>query len=220
MSVAAGLNDSGTHHGNSDSRDSDDMPSANGLGAAQAKALLQQTPALHQEAANTPVGGTVMQAVPVAYTHNEAPKSTVAATAAAPTAPITEPPVAPTVKPHAIDVRVPGAGDNHVDVRVSQRAGDVEVSVRTQNSELAQSLRQHLPELSDRLSQTGVDGTILRPAAMDTANSNSATPDNDSGGYRQGQQQQQEQQAEQQSDSQNRRNQWFNEFYNAEQEGR
>ena len=45
--------------------------------------------------------------------------------------------------------------DRRVEVRLTERAGEVEVSVRTPDSRLAADLRENLPLLSSRLEQTG-----------------------------------------------------------------
>jgi hypothetical protein len=42
--------------------------------------------------------------------------------------------------------------------------------VRTPDGDLAQSLRQHLPELSDRLTQAGVSGDLWQPQSAQAAN--------------------------------------------------
>ena len=89
--------------------------------------------------------------------------------------------------PQSIDLKVEGTDNKEgVDVRISQRAGDVQVTVRTPDNQLADSLRQHLPELSDRLAQNGVEGEIWHPgtlqASADTAsNQESWTSDQSQG---------------------------------------
>ncbi|HLI83838.1 MAG TPA: flagellar hook-length control protein FliK [Bryobacteraceae bacterium] len=46
-------------------------------------------------------------------------------------------------------------GDQRVDVRLSERSGEVHVAVRTADPQLAGALRDDLPGLSDRLEQSG-----------------------------------------------------------------
>jgi Flagellar hook-length control protein FliK len=174
-------------------------------------------------AAATDLNSTIVQPVPTAYTQVDSMKSSTPVTAAAPVAAIDDPPAAPTLRPHSIEIQVPGAGGQQVDVRVSQRAGNVDVTVRTPDNEIAQSLRQHLPELSERLSQSGVNGDVWQPAAAasaETSNGNGSTSGDSQDQNWQGQQQNQ-QQARQQSDSQQnqRGSNWMNQFY-SEQEGR
>jgi hypothetical protein len=161
-----------------------------------------------------------VHAVPTAYSHVEQVKSSAPVAPAATVAPIAEPPATPALRPHSIDIRVNGAGDSQVDVRVSQRAGDVEVTVRTPDTDLAQSLRQHLPELSSHLSQSGIHSDVWQPAAAQTSTGNGNTPDGEPGSRWQGQQQnQQQQQRQQEPESQQQRQRqanWFNEFNTAE----
>ena len=76
-------------------------------------------------------------------------------------------------KPQSIDLKVGTQDGEQVDVRVSQRAGDVQVTVRTADGQLAQSLRHHLPELSDRLAQNGVQGDFWQPSASQSSSAHS-----------------------------------------------
>jgi hypothetical protein len=66
--------------------------------------------------------------------------------------------------PSTIRLQVPitheGNEQGHVDIRVSQRASTVLVSVGTEDADLAQSLRRHLPELTEQLAQNGIDSTF------------------------------------------------------------
>lgn len=113
---------------------------------------------------------------------------------AASTTAVTEPAQTPSVRPQNIDLKIAGADNSQVDVRVSQRAGDVQVTVRTPDGDLAQSLRQHLPELSDRLSQAGVSGDLWQPQTAQAANTGGNDADSrysdDAQTQQQGQQQQ------------------------------
>lgn len=112
----------------------------------------------------------------------------------APTAAVAEPAPMPTVRPQNIDLKIAGADNSQVDVRVSQRAGDVQVTVRTPDGDLAQSLRQHLPELSDRLSQAGVSGNLWQPQTAQASNSGGNDADSRYSDDAQTQQQNQQQQ--------------------------
>ena len=134
----------------------------------------------------------------------------------------TELPQTPVVRSQTIDLKVSGADSSQVDVRVSQRAGDVQVTVRTADGDLAQSLRQHLPELSDRLAQTGVHGDIWQPATQSSANTggNSEAWTSDQS-QQQEQQQQRDAEGGQHPDQQQQRSSaWLNELNNAETQGR
>jgi len=78
---------------------------------------------------------------------------------------------APPTPPSArqIDLTVPNDAGRQVDIRILQRGSDVQVTVRTPDGDLAQSLRHNLPELSATLSRNG-----LREEALSTAQSHSA----------------------------------------------
>lgn len=77
-------------------------------------------------------------------------------------APASEP--APPVSP-ARDIRLQVAsGDRRVDVRLTERAGEVQVSVRTPDSQLAGALRDDLAVLSARLEQRGFRAETWHPA--------------------------------------------------------
>ena len=77
-------------------------------------------------------------------------------------APASEPatPVSP-----ARDIRLQvTGGDQRVDVRLTERAGEVQVSVRTPDSQLAGALRDDLAALSARLEQSGFRAETWHPA--------------------------------------------------------
>ena len=85
-----------------------------------------------------------------------------------PPAAATEPAAAPVApKPeaaHDIKLELAGQGDRRVEVRVSERAGDMHVEVRTPNTGLAGELREDLPALSTKLEQTGFRAETWHPA--------------------------------------------------------
>jgi hypothetical protein len=59
-------------------------------------------------------------------------------------------------EPVARDIRLElGGNGNRIEVRLQERAGEVRLAVRTPDAALAESLRDHLPSLSDRLEQSG-----------------------------------------------------------------
>jgi hypothetical protein len=62
-----------------------------------------------------------------------------------------------------IQLRV-NQGGQHVDVRLTERGGEVHVSVRTPDAQLAGSLREDLPVLSAKLEQSGFRAETWRPA--------------------------------------------------------
>ncbi len=63
-----------------------------------------------------------------------------------------------------VDLTVPNDAGHPVDIRISQRGDDVQVTVRTPDGILAQSLRHNLPELSENLSRTGLREEMLHTA--------------------------------------------------------
>jgi hypothetical protein len=97
------------------------------------------------------------------------PKPRESAPASPPSAPATEPAAAAEVPKqaaaHDIKVEVAGQGDQRVEVRVSERAGDMRVEVRTPDGGLAGDLRQDLPALASKLEQTGFRAETWHPAA-------------------------------------------------------
>lgn len=126
----------------------------------------------------------ISTSVPAAYTPN--PRAAAPATQTTHTAEISEPPSPPASKPQSITFST-GTGANEVNVRVAERAGDVQVTVRTADADMATSLRDHIPELSNRLAQTGVSADIWSPQGI----SNSETSSNsDTSADEQSQQQQ------------------------------
>jgi hypothetical protein len=70
-----------------------------------------------------------------------------------------------TAAAHDIKLQVAGDGEQRVEVRISERGGDVFVAVRTQDSRLAGDLRQNLPALASRLEQSGYHATAWQPWA-------------------------------------------------------
>jgi hypothetical protein len=131
------------------------------------------------------------------------------------TAAVTEPAATTVSRPQNIELQ---SGD--VNVRVSERGGEVQITVRTSDNDMAQSLRQHLPELSDKLTQTGIHADLWQPS---TAQSAASGQDADSAPGRDAQNQQQsgtpdgEQSSEQQEQS---HDDWQQEFTSAEMDDR
>jgi hypothetical protein len=78
-------------------------------------------------------------------------------------------PAAPETAPApaaAHDIRLEvNAGDRHVEVRLVERDGEVHVAVRTPDAHLAETLREDLPALSSRLTDSGFRTETWRPGA-------------------------------------------------------
>jgi hypothetical protein len=113
---------------------------------------------------------------------------------------------------------VSASDQQKVEVRVTDRAGEVRVSVRTPNEELASTLRSDLGSLTGKLSQSGYTTEAFAPAAhigeFSRDQSNSPANQQQGGGQdrnfnRQGQQQ------DSQQDGRARRPQWLDEFENS-----
>jgi hypothetical protein len=68
-----------------------------------------------------------------------------------------------------ISLRISGDANERVELRVTDRAGEVRVAVRTGDSDLAGSLREHLPELVNRLERSGFAAETWRPAQAGSA---------------------------------------------------
>lgn len=83
--------------------------------------------------------------------------------------PAGSPAAPPASKPSGeVHLRLPDAGrESNVEVRVKEQTGELRVAVHTSNTELAQSLREKLPELVDRLGQKGFETQVWRPAGAD-----------------------------------------------------
>jgi hypothetical protein len=74
------------------------------------------------------------------------------------------PEIAP-LQPAARNIRVQVSSEEHrVEVRLSERGGEVRVAVRTPDSQLAGALRDQLPALSARLEQSGFRAETWLPA--------------------------------------------------------
>jgi hypothetical protein len=110
---------------------------------------------------------------PVGPQDNQPPASSgTGVRTAAPEAPVPaatpqtgSPEPAHTAAAHDIKLQVAGDGEPRVEVRISERGGDVFVAVRTPDSRLAGDLRQNLPALASRLEQSGYHATAWQPGA-------------------------------------------------------
>src|SRR5581483_4200183 len=69
--------------------------------------------------------------------------------------------------PKEIKIELTGA-DRKVEVRLTERAGELRFAVRTPDQRLAESLRENLPALAGRLEQSGFRAEDWRAAAAGT----------------------------------------------------
>jgi hypothetical protein len=60
-------------------------------------------------------------------------------------------------------VRVESAQGQSVDIRIVQRAGDLQIAVKSDDTNTTQGLRQGLTELSNRLNESGYQAETWRP---------------------------------------------------------
>jgi len=96
---------------------------------------------------------------------------------------VIEPPAAPPTSSHDIRVRVPDNNGGSTQVRFIESGGEVRVSVRSSDADLAQSLRGHLNDLTQRLAEEGIPAEIWKPASSETSSQNNQhQPDRDGRG--------------------------------------
>jgi hypothetical protein len=95
---------------------------------------------------------------------------------------VIEPPAAPPTSPNDIRVRVPDNNGGSTQVRFLESNGEVKVSVRTTDAGLAQNLRSHLSDLSQRLADGGVQAEIWKPAADAASSQNDSHHSDRQGG--------------------------------------
>jgi hypothetical protein len=74
-----------------------------------------------------------------------------------------------------ISVRVENSQGQNVDVRIVQRAGDLQIAVKSANLDTTQSLRNGLSELTNRLNASGYQAETWRPGLQAAASSESAS---------------------------------------------
>ncbi len=96
---------------------------------------------------------------------------------------IIEPPAAPATSSHDIRVQVPDNNGGSTQVRFVESGGAVRVSVRTADDGLAQNLRTHLNDLTQRLSDGGMPAEMWKPASnAASSQSDSHQPNQDGSG--------------------------------------
>jgi hypothetical protein len=112
--------------------------------------------------------GTAISSAPQSFDAPTARRERVSPPAEPHRTPASAPEPAPAVSP-ARDIRLQvTGGERRVDVRLTERAGQVQVSVRTPDSQLAGALRDDLPSLSARLEQSGFRAETWHPAGART----------------------------------------------------
>src|SRR5438034_8546698 len=76
------------------------------------------------------------------------------------------PPEPPKTAGPAREIRLALAGgEQRVEVKVSDRGGEVQVAVRTVDGHLAERLRENLPVLTSRLAESGIRAETWHPPA-------------------------------------------------------
>jgi hypothetical protein len=94
-----------------------------------------------------------------------------------------EPPTTPPTSSHDIRVQVPDNNGGSTQVRFVESGGEVRVSVRTADDGLAQNLRTHLNDLTQRLSDGGMPAEMWKPASnAASSQSDSHQPNQDGSG--------------------------------------
>jgi hypothetical protein len=98
---------------------------------------------------------------------------------------VAEPGMEETVAPRTvrqISLKVGSEGEAAAHVRLSQRGGEVVVSVRGSDSAVAETLRGHLPELTAKLESRNVTAEVWRPTASSSSETRDSEPARDPGG--------------------------------------
>jgi len=97
--------------------------------------------------------------------------------------PASEPVAAARTSAHDIRVRVPDNNGGSTQVRFVESGGEVRVSVRTADSGLAQNLRSHLNDLTQRLAEGGIPAEFWKPTLSSASSQNDLhQPDRESRG--------------------------------------
>jgi hypothetical protein len=76
-----------------------------------------------------------------------------------------EPTPTPASSSHDITIRIPDATERGTDVRFVERGGEVHVSVRTSDAQMAQTLRGGLSDFVSRLDQSGIRAEVWQPGS-------------------------------------------------------
>ncbi len=88
------------------------------------------------------------------------------------------PPAAAPAGNHDITIRIPDATDQGTAVRFVERSGEVHVSVRTGDAEMAQTLRGGLNDLVTRLEDGGIRTQVWQPGADAATSQNNSQQNN------------------------------------------
>jgi hypothetical protein len=123
----------------------------------------------------------------------------------APVQPIETPPIAPAALAPVKDLALHLGGPQNIEVRVSEKSGEIRVDVRTADPNLAQDLRGGLHELVSKLDSKGFTTAVSSPTenTITAARSGDASlSQDDSSGGQHSSAQQDEQQKQQQSRNQ------------------
>jgi hypothetical protein len=115
---------------------------------------------------------------------------------------VQEPPATPSRANRDITIRIPDATDQGTAVRFVERAGEIHVSVRTGDAEMAQNLRGGLNDLVNRLEDGGIRTQVWQPGGS-TSQYDSQQPSADPDGSN-GRQYSSGSNSEQESDQQNK----------------
>jgi hypothetical protein len=83
----------------------------------------------------------------------------------------------PAAPARVISLRVSDAGQERVELHVTERAGEVHVAVRTADVNLASSLRENLSDLVQRLEHTGFHAETWRPGPGASASAQDSSAD-------------------------------------------
>ena len=76
-----------------------------------------------------------------------------------------------------VSIQVEGERGQSVEIRIEHRAGELNVDVRSGDTDLSQKLRQNLGELENKLGQTGYKAEAFQPGAADTRHQQSQSQD-------------------------------------------
>jgi hypothetical protein len=141
----------------------------------------------------------VAAAVPAApQTHNHL-SSNQTQTKELPSQPVEMPELRPEQAqgPRDVSVRIGGAGDSSVDVRIMERGGELRVAVRSEHTDLRDTLRAELPDLRSRMDQHGFRTETWHPTQVAAMAETARSEQDFSGGARDQQPQSPREQKEQ-----------------------
>ena len=165
---------------------------------------------------STPASQVVVPAPTPQTIHHEAPKTEAPATIHAPAA-IESKPTA-VANPQQISLRVasPKGDDHTVEIRLTERAGEVRVAVRTPDETLARTMREDLGSLTGKLQQSGFAAESIAPSHAGSSSfsehhgePSNSNPDSDGGRRQSSQQQNQSGRGQQEQEENEKRPSWM-----------